>query len=36
MLIRVGYEIIFEVQTPSLMLLTLALHPEREHSQAIR
>ena len=32
MFIRVGYEMIFEVHTPSLMLMTLALHPDREPS----
>ena len=30
MYIRIGYEFLFEVQTPSLVLMSLALHPERE------
>lgn len=32
MLIRLGYEMTFEVQTPSLMLLHLTIHPDRAHS----
>jgi transglutaminase-like putative cysteine protease len=32
MFIRIGYEFLFNVETPSLMLLMLALHPEREAS----
>jgi transglutaminase-like putative cysteine protease len=32
MLIKIGYEFIFEVETPSLMLLMVALHPDREHA----
>ena len=32
MLIKIGYEFIFEVETPSLMLLMVALHPDREHT----
>ncbi len=32
MLIKIGYEFIFEVETPSLMLMMVALHPDRENS----
>ena len=32
MLIKAGYEFIFELETPSLMLLMVALHPERKHT----
>ncbi len=32
MLIKIGYEFIFQVQMPSLMLLMVALHPDRENS----
>ena len=32
MLIKVGYEFVFQVETPSLMLLMVALHPDREHT----
>jgi transglutaminase-like putative cysteine protease len=32
MFIRIGYEFIFQVETPSLMLMMLALHPDRERS----
>jgi transglutaminase-like putative cysteine protease len=32
MFIRIGYEFLFNMETPSLMLLMLALHPEREAS----
>jgi len=32
MLIKVGYEFVFQVETPSLMLMMLALYPEREHA----
>ena len=32
MLIKIGYEFIFQVETPSLMLLMVALHPDREHT----
>lgn len=32
MLIKAGYEFVFQVETPSLMLLMVALHPERDHS----
>ena len=32
MFIKIGYEFIFQVQTPSPMLLMLALHPDRERS----
>ena len=32
MLIKTGYEFVFQVETPSLMLLMVALHPDREHT----
>ena len=32
MLIKIGYEFIFDVKFPSLMLLMVALHPDRESS----
>jgi transglutaminase-like putative cysteine protease len=32
MLIKIGYEFVFQVQMPSLMLLMVALHPDREHT----
>jgi transglutaminase-like putative cysteine protease len=32
MLIKTGYEFVFQVETPSLMLLMVALHPDRENS----
>jgi transglutaminase-like putative cysteine protease len=32
MLIKAGYEFVFQVETPSLMLLMVALHPDREHT----
>jgi transglutaminase-like putative cysteine protease len=32
MLIKIGYEFVFQFQTPSLVLLMVALHPEREGS----
>jgi len=32
MFIRIGYEFIFQLETPSLMLMMLALHPDRERS----
>ena len=32
MLIRTGYEFVFHVETPSLMLMMVALHPDREHT----
>ncbi len=32
MLIKVGYEFVFKVETPSLMLLMVALHPDREQT----
>jgi transglutaminase-like putative cysteine protease len=32
MLIKMGYEFVFQVETPSLMLMLVALHPDREHT----
>jgi transglutaminase-like putative cysteine protease len=32
MMIRVGYEFIFNIENPSMMLMMLALHPDRENS----
>jgi transglutaminase-like putative cysteine protease len=32
MLIKAGYEFVFQVETPSLMLMMVALHPDREHT----
>jgi transglutaminase-like putative cysteine protease len=32
MLIKMGYEFVFQVETPSLMLMMVALHPDREHT----
>ncbi|MDR3633200.1 MAG: transglutaminase family protein [Isosphaeraceae bacterium] len=32
MFIRIGYEFVFQVETPSLMLMMLALHPDREYT----
>src|SRR5580658_9200467 len=32
MLIKIGYEFIFQMQMPSLVLLMVALHPDRENS----
>jgi len=32
MLIKIGYEFLFQVETPSLMLLMVAVHPDREQS----
>jgi transglutaminase-like putative cysteine protease len=32
MLIKTGYEFVFQVETPSLMLLMVALHPDREQT----
>ncbi len=32
MLIKTGYEFIFQVETPSLMLLMAAIHPDREQT----
>jgi hypothetical protein len=31
-LIKTGYEFIFRVATPSLMLMMVAIHPDREHT----
>jgi transglutaminase-like putative cysteine protease len=32
MLIKIGYEFVFQVETPSLMLMMLAIHPDRVNS----
>ncbi len=32
MLIRIGYEFAFQVETPSLMMMMVALHPDRDHT----